>query len=264
MRKDSYVNTRDIHLTPLVLLEKYARHEVVYSHCLTPESLEIVRLACGLASVHKRGRQLALADASYNLDQTVPEAISRWPVYLRAEEIPARRTFDNAPRSYRQLVSEQQALLRDVPATNIPQNFYQVYTPELRLPQSQQHAEAELIRSLERLQVPDVTFRSMFLWFLTACFLLYMSVMLVGFLCYEAFLGITWMIYAFISLLATVGANILAFGHYIAHGGAVIARPIIVVCKGLVDVVERTVVPLFQGLFQGLVRWTQEILNGHV
>ena len=83
-----------------------------------------------------------------------------------------------------------------------------------------------------------------------------MAVMCLGILGYGVFLGIAWLVRAFVSLLTIIKTDIVAVGQYIAHLGRVIAGPVVAVGEAIASSM-RTVTHLFREI----LRWIKELKN---
>lgn len=64
MRKDSYVNTRQVYPVPVVLLEKYDSKAAISFRRLTHKSLDTVRAACRHAPLRALKRRRAVTGAT--------------------------------------------------------------------------------------------------------------------------------------------------------------------------------------------------------
>lgn len=86
--------------------------------------------------------------------------------------------------------------------------------------------------------------------------LLCICTMLVGLLGYALFLGLAWLVRAFIALLVTIKGDFVSFGHYIARLGRVIASPFVAVRNEIVPALRSV-----GHLLKAIVQWVRELMG---
>lgn len=260
MRKRSYIDTRDSYRISLVLLAKYDEWDKeISSRRLTPESLEIVRAACGYPYLHNRNQRHAELDTIPELHHIIPQPSSNRLVYHHLQAVTARYIVDGNPESYRLLANEEQPLL-PIPTTS-RSHASQAQTLPSR--QSQFQTRRNLgasyhdpvgtydypMHERSRTSLHWTIIRSLF-----ACLGLFICVALLCLLGYSLVLGIAWLVRAYMTLVTTIKADIIIVGRYIAGIWTAITNPFVAIGKGLATAAKSVV-----HLLQEIVRWARQL-----
>ncbi|ERF76392.1 hypothetical protein EPUS_06950 [Endocarpon pusillum Z07020] len=232
LRKLSYINTRRTYRISLALLKRYDDlEEGISSHHLTPESLETVKTACGLAPSPRTESRDPVIYATPKTPPTTP-----WPsskqhthnlLYAAATEY---NVEDNTGR-YRVPADEHEPLL-PVPVTNTLQNSQAQFPPAW--PGQHQTHQGRVANDYYYVhRRPKKTHYEPILSALLTLLCICACVVLLATLGYSLFLGIMWVFRVFTSLVTTTEAELVRLGHYIAHVGGYIVSPFITVGKAV-------------------------------
>ena len=221
LRKLSYIDTRRAYRISLALLKRYDDLEKdISSHRLTPESLKIVKTACGLAPSLKIKSRHPVTDATPKIPSINPRPSSKQHTCNHLHAAATEYNVEGNTERYRVFADERGPLL-PVPITSRLQNSQAQFPPAWQS-LYQPHPDLAATNYCRIYRGPKPILNALLtLLFLCAC------VILPAALGYTLFHGITWVFSVFATLLTTLEAELVRLGHHIAHISGCIASPFI-------------------------------------
>ncbi|KAF7505886.1 hypothetical protein GJ744_012421 [Endocarpon pusillum] len=232
LRKLSYINTGQTYRIPLVLLKTYDDLEKgISSYHLTPESLETVKTACGLASSTRTKSRDPVIYATPKITSTTPRPSSTQHIHNHLHAAATESNVEDNTGRYRVPADEHEPLL-PVPVTNRLQNS-QAQFPPAWPGQHQTHPGRVANDHYHVYRRPKKTHYEPILRALLTLLCLCTCVVVLAALGYSLFLGIRWVFRIFTSLVTAIEAELVRLGHYITHVGEYIVSPFIIIGKAV-------------------------------
>lgn len=236
MRKNSYVNTLRNYRVPLVLLKRFDDKKKIASHRLTPQSLEILRTACGLGLHRPISHDPPLVPRACDFTphiplptssrlQNSPPAYETHAGYEAQEHHIQHQLYGASARLPGLYVDPERQPLWPHSASSSPARRFNLGIPS-RSPWETESG----YRGADHSHIDAPSSSSRVCWNLLKAVVIYLSLCtalcLLALLGYGLFLGVMWLVHGLVAVVVVAKEDIAAFGR-------AVARPVMAVGRGI-------------------------------